>query len=183
MRYLIYNQRFSDRSVEYVVSYFKPITIKKNAVLLSKGEVSSKLYFINKRCIRTFYLTAQGQEKTRLIAIEGQLAGSLNSFISGRPSLEFVATLEDAELLYITRSRFYKLVKDVPEWEKFYLKLLGSAYIYQNKKIGEMVTLAAGERYNLLIKENPEYIKRLSNKILASYLDITQETLSRLKSK
>ena len=55
--------------------------------------------------------------------------------------------------------------------------------LYQNKKIEDLVTLSAGERYAILIKERPDYIQRLSNKILASYLDVTQETLSRLKSK
>ena len=182
-RYLKHNQSFSDETLEHIIAQFKPMIFKKNAILLPKGDLANKIYFINKGCIRTYYLTEQGHEKTRFIAFEGQVAGSLNSFISGQPSLEFVATLEDSELLYITRSKFYKLVKDFPEWERFYLKLLESAYNYQNKKIGEMVMLSAGERYNLLMKENPEYIKRLSNKILASCLDITQETLSRLKSK
>jgi hypothetical protein len=57
------------------------------------------------------------------------------------------------------------------------------AYSFQNRKIESLVTLSAKERYDLLIKENPKAVQRLSNKIIASYLDIKQETLSRLKSK
>jgi CRP/FNR family transcriptional regulator, anaerobic regulatory protein len=86
-------------------------------------------------------------------------------------------------LLYISHSNFYKLVDALPEWKKFYVKLLEFAYLYQNKKIEELVTLSAGERYAILMKEHPGYVQRLSNKVLASYLDVTQETLSRLKSK
>jgi CRP-like cAMP-binding protein len=56
------------------------------------------------------------------------------------------------------------------------------AYLYQNKKIENLVTLSAKQRYDKLLTETPIYVQRLSNKILASYLDITQETLSRLKS-
>jgi len=182
-RYLRHNQYFPDEILTRIVAQFKPVVVKKNTILLAKDEIANKIYFVNEGCLRTYYLTEQGHEKTRFIAIEGQVAGSLNSFITGRPSSEFVATLEDAQLFYITRTRFYQLVKEFSEWERFYLKLLESAYSYQNKRIAEMVTLDAGSRYTLLIKENPEYIKRLSNKILASYLDITQETLSRLKSK
>ena len=111
------------------------------------------------------------------------IATALSSFISQQPSFEFVDALEKSELLYISHSNFYGLVNEMPEWEKFYLKLLEFAYLYQNKKIEELVTLSAIKRYAILMKEHPIYIQRLSNKILASYLDITQETLSRLKSK
>ena len=72
------------------------------------------------------------------------IATSLSSFISQQPSFEFVDTLENSELLYISHSDFYKLVYEIPERGKFYLKLLESAYRYQNKKIEELVTLSAG---------------------------------------
>jgi CRP-like cAMP-binding protein len=111
------------------------------------------------------------------------VATSLSSFISRQPSFEFVDALENSELLYISHTNFDNLTKQFPEWEKFYLKLLEFGYLYQNKKIEELVTLSAGERFAILMKEQPSYIQRLSNKVLASYLDITQETLSRLKSK
>jgi len=57
------------------------------------------------------------------------------------------------------------------------------AYSFQNRKIEQLVTLTAKQRYNIVLKENPVLIQRLSNRILASYLDIREETLSRLKSK
>jgi CRP-like cAMP-binding protein len=169
--------------LDEIIRYFKPLSIKKNALLLSQGETCNKLYFVNKGCIRTYYITEQGHEKSRFIAFEGMIATSLNSFISQQPSFEFVDVLENSELLYISHASFYALMNDFPEWEKFYVKLLEFAYIYQNRKIEELVTLSAGERYAVLMKEHPGYIQRLSNKVLASYLDITQETLSRLKSK
>jgi CRP-like cAMP-binding protein len=75
------------------------------------------------------------------------------------------------------------LVSAIPQWEKFYRTLLEMAYLFQNKKIENLVTLSAKQRYGNLMTETPIYIQRLSNKILASYLNITQETLSRLKSK
>jgi CRP-like cAMP-binding protein len=182
-RYLNHNTNASAEKLAEIVEYFKPLTVKKNHILLSHGETCDKFYFVNKGCIRTYYLTQQGHEKSRYIAFEGMVVTSLTSFISQQPSFEFVDALENSELLYINQPNFYKLVKEVAEWEKFYLSLLEFAYIYQNKKIEELVTLSAGERYASLMKKHPVYIQRLSNKVLASYLDITQETLSRLKSK
>jgi len=183
IKYLQLNTSISDYILDEIVSHFKPSTVKKNTILLSQGETSNKLYFVNKGCIRTYYITEQGHEKTRFIAFEGMIATSLTSFISQQPSFEFVDALENSELLYISHRDFYKLTNDFPDWGKFYVKLLEFAYVYQNKKIEELVTLSAGERYAILMKQHPGYIQRLSNKVLASYLDITQETLSRLKSK
>jgi len=182
-RYIQLNISIPNDALDKIVSHFKPLTAKKNAILLSQGETCNKLYFVNKGCIRTYYITGQGHEKSRFIALEGMIATSLTSFISQQPSFEFVDALEDSELLFINHANFYKLINDLPEWGEFYAKLLEFAYIYQNKKIEELVTLSAGERYAILMKEHPGYIRRLSNKVLASYLDITQETLSRLKSK
>jgi len=182
-RYLNLNIPISSDKLDEIVGHFKPLSVKKNTILLLLGETRNKLYFVNAGCIRTYYITEHGHEKTRFIAFNGMIATSLSSFISQQPSFEFVDTLENSELLYISHSDFYKLVYEIPEREKLYLKLLESAYRYQNKKIEELVTLSAGERYAVLMKEHPMYIRRLSNKILASYLDVTQETLSRLKSK
>jgi len=182
-KYIRLNAAVSETDLNEIVTHFKPLTVKKNRLLLSQSEICDKLYFVNKGCIRTYYISKNGDQKTRFIALEGTVVTSLSSFVSRSPSFEFVDALEDSELLYIKRSNFYKLVNAMPEWKKFYIKLLEFAYFYQNKKIEELVTLSAGERYAILMKERPGYVQRLSNKILASYLDVTQETLSRLKSK
>jgi len=182
-RYLQLNISISTDKLDEIVKQFKPLSVKKNTILLLQAETCNKLYFVNQGCIRTYYITEQGHEKSRLIAFEGMIATSLSSFISQQPSFEFVDALEDSELLYISYNSFHQLLNNVPEWRDFYLKLLEFAYLYQNKRIEELVTLSAGERYEILLNKHPQYTQRLSNKVIASYLDITQETLSRLKSK
>src|SRR5260221_7702629 len=117
-RYLNLNITLSGDKLNEIVRHFKPLTVKKNTILLSKGEVCNKLYFVNTGCIRTYYITGQGHEKTRFIAFEGMIATVLNSLISQQPSFEFIDVLENAELLYITRSNFYRLVNEMKEWEK-----------------------------------------------------------------
>jgi CRP-like cAMP-binding protein len=181
--YLRANTISDDKQIDQIVSCFKHRIVKKNTILLSKGEICKELYFVNRGCIRTYYITKQGHEKTRYIAFENSIATSISSFISQQNSFEFVDTLEDSELYSINHKDFYQLISDIPPWENFYRTLLEMAYLYQNKKIENLVTLSAKQRYDKLMTETPIYIQRLSNKILASYLDITQETLSRLKSK
>lgn len=181
--YLRNNTTLDEIQLNKIVACFKLKSVKKNTLLLSEGETCKEFYFVHKGCIRTYYITKQGQEKTRYVAFDGSVATSIASFISQQPSFEFVDTLENSELYVISHRDFYQLASDIPQWEKFYRTLLETAYLYQNKKIEHLVTLSARQRYDHLLDVNPIYVQRLSNKILASYLDITQETLSRLKSK
>ena len=181
--YLRASADIDDKQTEKIISCFKFKNVKKNAILLSEGEICKELYFVNSGCIRTYYITNQGHEKTRYIAFENSIATSISSFISQQKSFEFVGALENSGLSVISHKDFYQLVSEIPEWEKFYRTLLETAYLFQNKKIEHLVTLSAKQRYETLMTGNPRYIERISNKILASYLDITQETLSRLKSR
>ncbi|MBA4852129.1 Crp/Fnr family transcriptional regulator [Emticicia sp. BO119] len=181
--YLRINTKLNDEQIDSIASYFKPKTIKKNTFLLSEGEICKELYFVHSGCIRTYYLTTQGHEKTRYVAFEGSIATSIASFISQQPSLELVDALEDSVVYVISHKDFHGLIAELPAWAEFYRMLLEMAYLYQNKKIENLVTLSAKQRFDKLMAETPIYIQRLSNRILASFLDITQETLSRLKSK
>ncbi len=162
--YLIANTNIADKQIDKIVRCFKLKTVKRNTILLSEGEICKELYFIHSGCIRTYYITKQGQEKTRYVAFENSIATSISSFISQQQSFEFVDTLENSELYAISHQDFYKLVSDIPQWGRFYRTLLEMAYLYQNKKIADLVTLPAKQRYEKLMTETPVYIQRLSIK-------------------
>jgi CRP-like cAMP-binding protein len=181
--YLRANANLNEEQLNQITGCFKAKAVKRGAILLAAGQICNEFYFVDMGCLRTYYLTKQGHEKTRYIAFDNAIITSISSFISQQPSFEYVDAIEDSELYSVSRKDFYQLVNDIPEWGKFYLTLLETAYLYQNKRIESLVTLSAKQRYEQVLKDTPVYIKRLSNKILASYLDITQETLSRLKSK
>ena len=181
--YLSARSNIDEQQIDRIMACFKRKSVKANTILLSEGQTCKELYFIHTGCVRTFYITRSGHEKTRFVAFENSMVSSMASFISKQPSFEFMGTLEDSELYSIKYPDFFRLVSEIPEWEKFYRTLLEAAYFYQNKKIENLVTLSAKHRYEKLLNEHPMYVQRLSNRILASYLDIRQETLSRLKSK
>lgn len=174
---------FDPKQMETILHCFKPKSVKKNTVLLSAGEICKEFYFVNKGSIRTYFISKQGNEKTRYIMLESYIGTALTSFISQKPSFEFIDVLEDSQLLIINRNDFYRLVSEIPSWQAFYLKILEMAYSFQNNKIESLVTLTAKQRFDQLLAQNPGYLQRVSNKVLSSYLDMTQETLSRLKSK
>lgn len=174
---------FNEKDLDRIVDCFKIRLVKKNEILVAAGAVSKEFYFVNRGCIRTYFITKQGHEKTRYIMVEPSIGTALTSFISQKPSFEFIDALEETEILAINHTDFYRLANEIPGWKNFYLKIMEMAYSFQNSKIESLVTLSAKERYDQLIRENPKVVQRVSNKILASYLDVKQETLSRLKSK
>lgn len=115
--------------------------------------------------------------------LDNHIGTALTSFISKNPSFEFIEALDNTELLAINYSDFYRFNKEMDSWKNFYQRILEMAYSFQNRKIEQLTTLTAKQRYDNVLKENTVLIQRISNRILASYLDIREETLSRLKSK
>lgn len=173
----------NEQDMNRIMSCISVYNIKRNTIILAQGEVCDKFYFLEKGCMRTYYITEEGQEKTRLISFDNTPVTVLTSFINLKPSVEYIDVLEDSELLSMPQADFFRLLDEIPSWALFYRKILELAFAFQNNRIEDLVTLSAKERYEKLLKERPHYIQRLSNKIVASYLGISQETLSRLKSK
>lgn len=173
----------SNADLEMALSYFKALKVKKNEILVSPGEKPQKIYFVTKGCLRIFFLTEGGTEATRHFAFENQFATALVSFITNDISKEFLQAVEDTELYYIWQRDFYELLKIIPHWEKLYRHYLEYAYVTNTNRLMSFITLDATERYRQLLAQNPRVVTHLPNKMVASYLNISQETLSRLKSK
>ena len=173
----------SDEELEEVLSFFKMMQVKKNEILISPGETSQRIYFVGTGCLRIFFLTAGGTEATRHFAFENQFATALVSFITNETSKEFVQAIEDTNLYYISQNDFYHLLQIIPQWEKLYRHYLEYAYVTNTNRLMSFITLDATERYRQLLAQNPGVVMRMPNKMVASYLNISQETLSRLKSK
>lgn len=174
---------FNEEELDRISGCFKPKSVKKNSILLQEGNICKEFYFIHTGCIRTFFIDRDGHEKTRYVMFDNHIGTALTSFISQSPSIEQIDALDNTELLVINRADFYRLNEEMVSWKKFYQRILEMAYSFQNRKIEQLTTLTAKQRYDNVLRENPALIQRLSNRVLASYLDIREETLSRLKSK
>lgn len=181
--YIKNNINATNEELEIILSFFKPLKQKKNDILLSQGQISQRTFFVVKGCLRIFFVNPDGKDSTRYIAFENQLATALVSFITGQPSTEYIQAIENSELLYIEHDDFRNLMEKIPKWRQFYSIYLEKAYVNNTNRLMSFTTLDALERYNQLLKINPKVVKRLPNKIVASYINVSQETLSRLKSR
>jgi CRP-like cAMP-binding protein len=182
-KYITERVTINDEQLAQVLAHFKPLTAKKKELVAKEGDLPRRMYFVTEGCLRVFFMKADGTEVTRRFAFKNFFSTSLVSFISGEPLTEFTQAVLDTELLYIPRQDFYALLDRIPAWEKFYRNYLEYAYVTNTTRLQSFITLDATERYKLLLRESPHIVLSLPSKLVANYLNISQEALSRLKSK
>ena len=174
--------KLNEEQLSSILSCFKPMSIKKNSILLEQNTIANQLFFIKKGCLRLYYVNEEGNISTRFMAFENTFLTSIVSFISRESSSEYIQAVEDSEVLVITHNDFNHLKETIPAWNNIYIYILEYGLTVINSKLSSLLTQNATERYLSLLKKNPELIQRLSNVNLAAYLNISPETLSRLKS-
>ncbi|MFN5168170.1 MAG: Crp/Fnr family transcriptional regulator [Cyclobacteriaceae bacterium] len=168
--------------LDRVVAAFEAKNVGKNEVLVSKGEVCRYCYFVCRGSVRAFFLGEDGLEATRYIAMENQFMTTVQSYVSETPTNEFIQATEKSELLCLSLPNFKKITQETTLARDLYARQLELAYSTNHWRLESFLKMTARERYDFLMKENPTIIQRLSNRIVASYLGITQESLSRLKA-
>jgi CRP-like cAMP-binding protein len=166
-----------------IVQCFKVRQVLKNEILLNNNETCQHVYFINQGSVRAYFIDEEGNEATRYIAFENNFITTLNSFIAQTTSSEFLQATETGEVLIISYVDFRLLLSTIPVWKDLYIKQLELAYTTNTWRLESFIKMDAKQRYDYLFETNPKVIQRLSNKIVANYLGITQESLSRLKGK
>lgn len=182
-RYILDRIKVTEAELEQILACFKPVKAEKEELLIAHGQTQQKTFFVLKGCVRIFFIDDAGQDATRYFAFENQFATALVSFITTQPTEEIIQAVEASELLCITQKDFYRLLEQIPAWEKFYRSYLEKAYVNNTNWLMSLLTMDALSRYRLLLEQSPVVVQRLPNKLVASYLNISQETLSRLKSK
>lgn len=156
---------------------------ERNEILVPAGSIARHLYFVIKGCLRIFLTNEEGIESTRFLVFEGKMGTAFPSFILKEPSVATIQSPEPSELLMLSFEDRESLCKNIPGWETLNRIELEQEYIKAIRRIENLITADSRERYHLLMKDNPEMIRRLPARIIADYLGISPETLSRLKSK
>jgi CRP/FNR family cyclic AMP-dependent transcriptional regulator len=168
---------------ELVNSCFKPKTATRNEILLQKGNIARQVYFVVKGCLRVYLIGEDGNEWTRFLIFDGRMGTAFPSFILREPSVAAIQSLESSDLLTLSYTDREMLFREIPAFERLMRIGLELDYIASIQRIESLITMDSKSRYHLLLQNNPEIIQRLPARIIADYLGISQETLSRLKAK
>jgi CRP-like cAMP-binding protein len=156
------------------------ITIKKNKDLQPIGHTCRTIYFIKKGVARIYYFK-DGIDVTESFSFENNIIARVESLFSGKPSRKAIQVLEDAEIVAINAPGLFKLYDDFPEIERLFRKIFEVAYVETVNRIEGMQFHSAEERYNALLNEAPNVLMRVPLKYVASFLGITQVSLSRIR--
>jgi len=167
---------------QYFTLILKIKKLKKKQYLLQEGDITRHQYFVNKGCLRTYTIDEKGQEHIIQFAIEDWWTGDMYSFLTQTAARYTIDAIEDSELLCLEKNALEELYIKVPKFEKFFRHLLQNAFVSMQERITANLSQPADERYCTFINKYPDMEKRLPLKQIASYLGITPESLSRIRS-
>ncbi len=155
-------------------------SFKKNIDLQSIGHTCKTIYFINKGIARIYYFK-DGIDITENFYFENSIIARVESLFTGKPSRKAIQILEDAEIIGINSNQLFKLYDSFPEIERLFRKIFEAAYVETVHRIEGIQFHTAEERYKALLQEAPDVLMRIPLKYVASYLGITQVSLSRIR--
>ena len=182
--------------LDYIKKYIA-LTVEEEANLLSKivhrnylkdqyivqqGDVCKSICFIISGCTKTFYMDMEGQEHIVMFSIEDWWTSDLGSFITQTPADFNVQCIESTQLIQFTYDNLEELYKEIPKLERLFRKIVERAFAASQKRIIRNFSLTAKERYQIFKKTNPKIDQRVPQYMIASYLGVTKEFLSKIKS-
>lgn len=172
---------FTNHEIELAEPKLKQVSIKKGAYFSKAGMITDRIGFVSQGLLRSFY-TIKGKETTTYFLQTGSFAAALSSFLQMKPAVENIQALEDSELIVISRKDLFKLYDENWKWQQVGRVLIENYYIVLEQRSISLQSLSAQERYNIFLKEFPNVIKTVPLHHIASFLGITPETLSRIRS-
>jgi len=171
----------TDEEFELVKSFFISRKLRKRQYLLQEGDVCKYVSFVEKGMLRTYTIHEKGNEHILSFAMEGWWTADLYSFFTGEPSLYHIEALENCELLLLTKSSWNILLEKIPAFERYFRIIIQNNLIAMQRRLLGSMSETAEEKYTNLMSNFPGCLQRVPQHMIASYLGITRETLSRIR--
>ena len=176
--------KLTEQEKELCRSIFIPKKLRKKQYLLQQGDVAKYVAFVEKGLLRSYKVDDKGFEHITQFAFEGWWITDQLSFLTGQSSVFDIDALEDSELLLLTKQAQDQLLEKVPKFERYFRLLLQNNLIATQKRLVSNMSQTAEERYDELVAACPTTLpQRIPQHMLASFLGIKPETLSRIRKK
>lgn len=173
----------SDSDFATVSAAFTPKKLRRRQYLLQAGEVCKYFAFVLKGALRQYSVDEKGAEHILNLAVENWWVGDRESFVMLTPSRFNIDALEDCELLLITNAQLQELFRTIPAIALMVRELDQRNFIATQKRLFASIGYNAEERYQEILEQHPDYFQRFPQHMIASYLGISPETLSRVRHK
>jgi CRP-like cAMP-binding protein len=173
----------SQMEQDIIEAYLTPKKLRKKQYFLQETDVCKYIAFVEKGALRSYTLSDKGTEHIIQFAFEGWIISDLYSFLTAEPAIYNIDCLENAELVLISKSAHDELLQKVPQYETYTRLLLTGAYIAMQRRLTSIISLSLEERYNYFTSLYPDIVQRVPQHMIASYMGLTPETLSRVRKR
>jgi len=172
----------SEAIQEELQDCFTQLVLPRNEFLITEGKICRHLYFLEQGCLRGYY-NLDGKEVTHWFGFENDFVTSFHSFITQEPAVENIQLLEGSVLWAISKTALDSLLNKYHEAERLVRMAYEKYYLRLEERYVNAQFRTAAELYENLLKRTPHIIERVSLGYIASYLGISQETLSRVRAR
>lgn len=173
----------SSEEADTILKKFKKESYKSKTVLIRPGMDANFTYFVLKGVLRSYTIDANGTEHILNIATPNWWMADMYSYLGDKPAIMYVDVVDDCELLSITREEVETLYEEIPRLERFFRILTENNLLSNQQRVLDKMSLTAEERYEKFIKKHPEVTQCLPQKYIASYIGVTPEFFSKMKSR
>ncbi len=172
----------SAQAEEYIYSISKEKKVSKGEVLIRGGQTVNKTFFVTQGSLRSFCVDKEGKEHTLQFAIKDWWISDFMAIYNNEPASLTVECITDATVIEFNAQKLDEIYLQFPEFEAFQRKNLERHVVSLQKRILNQLQLTALERYNLFLEQYPNIEQHVPNYHIASYLGITQQSLSRVRA-
>ncbi|MCE3278089.1 MAG: Crp/Fnr family transcriptional regulator [Bacteroidetes bacterium] len=158
----------------------KEIKFTKGENIQDIGHTCKTIYFVKKGVVRIYYFK-DATDITESFEFENSFVARAESLFTGKPSRKAIQAIEDTTLIAIDSNKLFKFFNSYSDLERMFRKIIESSYVNTVNRIESLQFNTAEERYKSLLKDAPDTLKRIPLKYIASYLGITQVSLSRIR--
>ncbi|MEI9943558.1 MAG: Crp/Fnr family transcriptional regulator [Chitinophagaceae bacterium] len=173
----------SEKDYAAILDYFKVIEVPKKKNLLTEGKICKSNYFVSKGCLRLFFINEKGVEQTIQFALENWWLADYTSFSSQKPSGFYIQAVEKSEVVALNFLAQEKMLHQFPQMEKYFRLVHQRAHAAYQFRIKGLYSVSREELYHKFNKLYPEFVQRIPQYLLASFLGFTPEYLSEIRKK
>ena len=180
-RYFSSNLQISQQDMETILIHYRSRPVEKDRFLLREGEICKHSFFVEKGLLRQFSIDDKGKEHIVMFAPENWFVSERDSVYFNKPSSYYVQAIEDSGIVHIDDHFMHLLAQKAPTFHDFNTRLLHNHIRHLQKRINMLLSAPAEDRYLQFIDMYPDILSRVPQSMVASYLGIAPESLSRVR--